>query len=300
MTKTRYFAPIFAILLILGLAFSTIPQADAAEPTIQRTAYAELNCNWQGYTKGLTVEGQDLTWATGSGSSRKYIRAQRMANLLKNDVKSSLYGLTECDTQMMTDLAKLMGSQWKFIGGDNDLHNRTGWMYDSTKWKPGALSVTNLPGDPDGGYTGRRLLQVGFFRIGTPSMLSVAMIHLSSGNPEARDLQMDAALDKIGTANRLLAGDINASSSPAPGEPDSCRLTGPRWQLDCRGWDTFGEDNPTFQDYGRIDGLPLDVIAVSPGAQASSKIVMSNETVVDTAATYVADHNLLKVTVSFF
>lgn len=295
---TQFFATFLVVLLVLSGCLAP-PPAHAATVTTS-FSYTEMNCNWQGYTKGLKEDGVDLTWATGSGSSRKYIRAQRMANLFKNNVKASLYGLTECDTQMLQDLAKLMGSQWKYIGGDNDTQNRTGWLYDSSKWHPGNLSVTVLPGDPDGGYTGRRLLQVGFFHIqsGTDPMVSLAMVHLSSGNPEARDLQMDAALDKIGGAVRLLSGDLNASSVPPANGTDPCSLTGPRWQLACRNWTDPMAQFATFQDYGNLTpGLPIDIMSLSPAAQ--SVYTLKNETSIDTATTYVTDHNALKASVSF-
>ena len=295
------FSAVLTLAVSLGLVGAAPQQADAAVISSTMT-YSELNCNWQGYTAGKYRDGVNLTWATGSGSTRKYIRAQRLANVLKNNVKASLYGLTECDTQMLADLAKLMGSNWRWIGGENDAHNRTGWLYDSSKWRPGSLSVTVLPGDPDGGYTGRRLLQIGFYRLlsGTDPMLSVAMVHLSSGNPEARDLQMDAALDKIGGAVRLLAGDLNASSVPPIDETDPCRLTGPRWQMKCRGWTDPMARFSTFQDYGELTpGLPIDIISVSPGAQALMRITINSASSVDMAATYAADHNALKASVTF-
>jgi hypothetical protein len=292
-----------AIILNLGLLFGLFVQpAQAAEVTTQTTTYSEMNCNWQGYTAGLKEDGVDLTWATGSGSSRKYIRAQRMADLLHNNVKASLYGLTECDSQMLADLAKLMGSQWKYIGGDNDAQNRTGWLYDSTKWKPGNLSTTILPGLDDGTYTGRRLLQVGFYRLvdGADPMLSVAMVHLSSSMPTARDKQMDAALDTMEGKTRLLAGDLNASSVPPADETDPCRLTGPRWQMACRGWSDPMARFATFQDYGDLTpGLPVDIISVSPAAQSTGKIRIGTTSSVDTATTYVTDHNALRATIYF-
>lgn len=275
------------------------PTPAHADVVVQTATYAEQNCNWQGYTMGEKVNDVDLTWATGSGSSRKYIRAQRMADYFHSSIKASLYGLTECDSQMMADLAHLMGSQWKYIGGNNDTQNRTGWLYDSTKWHPGTLSVTVLPGDPDGGYDGRRLLQVGFYRSvsGTDPMLSVAMVHLSSGDPEARDLQMGATLDKIGGAVRLLAGDTNASS---PAQPDPCGLTAARSQLACSGWSDPFTGRGGFQDYGRLTpSLAVDVMSVSPSAQSSGRIVINSTRTADAAASYSTDHDTLVSSVSF-
>ncbi|GAB2575995.1 endonuclease/exonuclease/phosphatase family protein [Microlunatus antarcticus] len=289
-----------AVLALVGaLLFTLLPAAPASAATTYATTYAELNCNWQGYTAGESVDGVDLTWAKGSGSSRRYIRAQRLADLLRGQVKASLYALTECDTQMLDDLVHLMGSQWEHIGGDNTSQNRTGWLYDSGKWSPGKLSTTTLPGDPDGGYTGRRLLQVGFSRkvTGTDPMLSVAMTHLSSGNPEARDLQMRAALAKMDGKVRLLAGDLNASTPP--GETP-CDEPGPRSQLACAGWDEYGSDVPSWHDYGRnLPGLALDVVAVSPAAQAAGRITLTSRRTVDTAPTYASDHRVLVVGVAF-
>lgn len=288
-------AVVLAALLLSLLA----PPASAWAATTYSTTYAELNCNWQGYTTGEKLDGVDLTWATGSGSKRRYVRAQRLADLLRGQAKASLYALTECDTQMLDDLAHLMGPQWERLGGDNTTQNRTGWLYDSEKWAPGKLSVTELPGDPDGGYTGRRLLQVGFSRkvAGTDPMLSVAMLHLSSGNTAARDLQMRAALAKMDGKVRLLAGDLNASTPPQPVcDPD---LPGPREQLSCAGWSEYGSAVPSWHDYGRREpGLPLDVLAVSPAAQ-DGHITITSSRAVDTAPTYAADHLALVVGVSF-
>jgi hypothetical protein len=294
-------AAIVSIALALAMLAGFLHPASAV--TTVSFQYTEMNCNWQGYTKGLKEDGVDLTWATGSGSSRKYIRAQRMATLLKGTVKSSLYGLTECDTQMMQDLAHLMGSQWKYIGGDNDTQNRTGWLYGDSKWNPGSLSTTILPGDPDGGYTGRRLLQIGFFRDLSGSadpMISMAMMHLSSGNSQARDLQMAYALDKMEGKVRLAAGDLNASSVPKADEEDACRLDGPRWQMACAGWSDPMAPYATFQDYGNLTpGLPLDIISVSPAAQEQNKIRIVSTKYVNTASTYVTDHNALIASISY-
>jgi hypothetical protein len=302
----RVLMALSALSVILGLTVisGSVSKADAAEVASVSFAYTELNCNWQGYTKGLKEDGVDLTWATGSGSSRKYIRAQRMATLFKNNVKSSLYGLTECDSQMLSDLAHLMGSNWKYIGGDNDTQNRTGWLYDAVKWHPGSLSTTVLPGDPDGGYTGRRLLQIGFFRDlagSSDPMISLAMVHLSSGSGGrlARDLQMDASLDIMEGKVRLVSGDLNASSVPKP-DSDPCSLTGPRWQMACRGWSDPMAGVSTFQDYGNLTpGLPVDIMSLSPAAQEQDKIRISNPHSINTASTYVTDHNALQSSVSF-
>jgi hypothetical protein len=292
-----------SVILGIGVITDSLPKADAAETAVVNFQYTEMNCNWQGYTKGLKEDGVDLTWATGSGSTRKYIRAQRMATLLNTKVKSSMYGLTECDTQMLQDLAHLMGSQWKYIGGDNTTTNRTGWLYDSGKWHPGTMSITSLPGDPDGGYTGRKLEQVGFFRDlsdNSDPMISMAMLHLSSGNPEARDLQMEYALDKMEGKVRLVAGDLNASSVPKADEEDPCRLTGPRWQMACAGWSDPMAPYATFQDYGDLTpGLGVDIMSVSPAAQEDDRIRIGTTKMIDTGTDEVTDHNALVASISF-
>lgn len=282
-----------ALLLTVGMMLASTPPADAGTSTT--FTYAELNCNWQDYTDGQKVDGVDLTWA----KSGRYIRAARMADLFKNKVNASIYALTECDSDMMSDLADQMGSSWKYVGGSNSSHNRTGWLYDSSKWRHGDLIVTKLPGDPDGGFTGRRLLEIDFYRkvSGTDPKIRLAMTHLSSGNPQARDLQMKKVLDKLDGKEVHLSGDLNASTPPS-GRP--CEESGPRAQLACAGWVTYGASVPSWHDYGqRSPALPLDVMAVSPRAQATGKITVANHHWVDTAPNFVTDHVVLVESVTF-
>jgi hypothetical protein len=287
---------IFTFVLAMLLSTFALP-AQAVEVPMARTTYAFFNVNSQEYTKGIKLDGVDMTWATGSGSTRKYIRAARVATLFKTEVKSSIYALTECDTQMGADLAHLMGSNWKFIGGDRTAHNKNGWLYDSSKWTPGNLSVTVLPGDQ-----GRRLLQIGWYRRNVPGpnpMLSTATSHWASSDPESRDAQARATLDKIGGASRLLSVDTNASSYPN-GRDDDGTTTAPRWVMEREGWEDFGTQVPSFHNYGKIDpGLPIDSIAVSKKAQDTDAIDVTWNGSVDTRGKYVSDHMVLTVGVEF-
>lgn len=288
-----------AILISAGLLLFgsvTLP-AKAAELPVAKTTYAFFNVNSREYTEGLKIDGVDMTWATGSGSTRKYIRAGRVATFFKNDVRSSIYALTECDTVMGADLAHLMGPNWKFIGGERVAHNKNGWLYDSSKWTPGNLGVTVLPGEQ-----GRRLLQMGWYRRNVPGpnpMLSTATTHWASSDPASRDAQAAATLAKIGGAARLLSADTNASSYPN-GRYDDGTTTAPRWVMERQGWEDFGTQVPSFHNYGKINpGLPIDTIAVSAKAQDTDSIDVTWNGSVDTRGKYVSDHMVLTVGVEF-
>jgi hypothetical protein len=285
-----------SVLLALVLSTFALP-AVADEAPMARTTYAFFNVNSQEYTAGEKIDGVDMTWATGSGSTRKYIRAKRVADLLKNEVRASLVAVTECDTQMGADLAKLMGSNWRFVGGERSAHNKNGWLYDSSKWSTGNLSVTILPGSQ-----GRRLLQMGFYRRNVPGpnpMLSLAVTHYSSGDPASRDAQAAAVMAKIGGAARMLAADTNALSFPN-GRYDDGTTTAPRWVMERLGWEDFGYGVPSFHDYGKIDpGMAIDTIALSPKAQDTDVIDVLWNGSVDTRGKYVSDHMVITVGVEF-
>jgi len=285
-------------LSVILLTVSVVQPAHAAEVPTARTTYAFLNVNSQEYTVGLKVDGYDMTWATGSGSSRKYIRAQRVANFLKTEVRSSVVALTECDTQMGADLAHLMGPSWKFLGGERSAHNKNGWLYDGDKWSQAqTLTVTQLPGSQ-----GRRLLQTGLARRGVPGpnpVLQMATTHYSSGDPESRDAQHAAVMKKIGGGVRLLSADTNALSFPN-GRLNDETVTAPRWVLERLGWEDYGRGVPSFHNYSKLDpGWPIDTIAASPNAQKTDAIDVTWSGSVDTRGKGISDHMALTVGVEF-
>jgi endonuclease/exonuclease/phosphatase family metal-dependent hydrolase len=273
-----------------------------------------LNCNFRLYSDGVSVTDPDgtvydLTWQTA--------RAARLGSFLKQEMRCSLYAVSECDTQMMDDLCEFLSPadpllpRWKHIGGDNyfsgpydgDAQDKNGFLYDSSKWQWDAFVNHNLP---SGGT--RSLLGATWTYLPTGDSIRLYTTHLSSQDPTGRPLQMARCLEIMKGEVCTFTGDLNAQSTVYNSKL-AANQQGPRVQLDRAGWEEapYAPGTLSFNSYnssvptGRIDYFGRSPEAVRAGrfAISAASFVPALSPVSGAVSAYGTDHNPTRANVSF-
>jgi endonuclease/exonuclease/phosphatase family metal-dependent hydrolase len=262
---------------------------------------AFLNTNYREYSEGKVVVVGDTSYDLSWGP-----RSLRLGSLLKNDGKSSLIGLNECDSQMMEDLCAYYGSPWKCIGGENyftskyDGHaqDKNGFLYDSSKWDWNFLGNWKLPG---GGT--RNLLGVDWVYLPSGKKVRVYVTHLSSGAPVDRVLQMNACLEIMGDDECVFMADLNSQSTKEVAQLTALAQN-PRVQLPLHGFVEAPYQTkpyPTYNGYGEGTSR-LDYVGLSPAAVKAGRLKISSAEIIPALtppsgpqSAYGTDHNLIRL-----